>query len=171
MQALHEVIGQELRWIQPNRRKLQFELRANDSVVATLEWVRGSGFIGQCVGGRYRFMRKGWFPPRILVWDAPTGAADATNAPEATAIATFTRSGGILSGDGQTFLWKKPAMWTSEWIWVDGSEVEAIRFHQHKGYLTGAVARHSPAATLPELALLLLLGQCLITFGALDAAA
>jgi hypothetical protein len=163
MRALQDIGGEELQWVKPKWTRPEFELRAGDAVVATLRWTGGSRAEGTWAGGQYRFSREGWFRPRILVRRA---APEDTGEP----LATFAYRGAILSlPDGRSFRWAKPKRWTAERVWLDGAATELIRFRPQRA---GAVVTMQPrAATLPELAMLLLLGQYLFGLAAQDAVA
>ncbi len=168
MQALRDVIGRELEWVKPKWTKLQFELRAGETVVATLAWAHGSSAVGEWAEGQYRFSRAGWFRPRILVRGAAPDATDASEEP----IATFAyRVGTLTFPDGRTFLWKKPKKLTTERIWVDSAATALVRVRPARWHAAAAVTIQPEAAGLPELPLLVLLGQYLIVLAAQDAAA
>lgn len=161
MRDLHEVTSEELRWVRHRRLKLEFELRAGETVVATLAWTGRARALGAWAGGQYRFSREGWFRPRTLV----RGAED-TGEP----VATFAHRGGILTFlDGRLFRWKKPKRWTNERIWVDASATELIRFRPSAWRSPGSVTIQAEAAHHRELPLLLLLGQFLLVLAAQEA--
>lgn len=168
MHALRDVSSDELEWVKPRWTKLQFELRAGETMVATLAWVRGSRAVGEWADGQYRFSREGWFRPRILVRGAATEAMDAHEEP----IATFAYRGGTLSfPDGRAFVWKKPKKLTTERVWVDSAATVLVRVRPTAWHPTAAVTIQPEAAALPELPLLVLLGQYLIVLASQDAAA
>ena len=53
------LIGQELTWTQTGCRKPEYELRADDEIVATLRWQRGSLAVAETANGRWSFNRPG----------------------------------------------------------------------------------------------------------------
>jgi hypothetical protein len=164
MQALREIDGAELRWVKPSWRKLQFELRAGEAMVATLAWTGGGRAVGQWDREQYRFSREGWLRPHVVVRGAAAAAVDEP-------IATFAYRGGTLTfPDGRAFVWKKPRRWTNERIWADGAGTELLRFRPSRGQASVALTAPT-AAESPELPLLLLLGQFLLVVDAQDAAA
>jgi hypothetical protein len=155
--------GAGLVWTKPKWSKSQFELHAADNtILATLAWGRGTRAQAQWGEIHYQFSRQGWLRPRILVRDADSGEAG-------TPIATFVQRGGTLSvSDGRTLRWTKPKWLTSERIWVDSAATELVRFHPARH--TTVVVTNPPEAThWPELPLLILLGQYLIVLAAQDA--
>lgn len=163
MRALQDIVGEEVQWVKPKWARPEFELRAGDAVVAMLRWTGGSRAEGTWAGGQYRFSREGWFQPRILVRRA---APEDTGEP----LATFAYRGAILSlPDGHSFRWRKPKRWTAERVWLDSTANELIRFCPRRA---GTVVTMQPgAAMLPELAMLLLLGQYLLVLATQDAVA
>jgi hypothetical protein len=154
----------ELLWVRLKLSRLQFELQAGETVVATLVWNRGSRALAQWGESRYRFSRQGWLRPRILVH-----AEDSTDGAEP--IATFLPRGGTLTfPDGRPLVWKKPRKLTGDRIWVDSAATELIRFHPAKRSSV-AVTTQAEAVQQPELPLLILLGQYLIVLAGQDAEA
>jgi hypothetical protein len=101
MHALGDINGEELRWIKPARLKLRFELRAGETVVATLGWTGSYRAVAQWADAQYRFSREGWFRPRVVVRGA---SANATDEP----VAVFAYRGGALTfPDGRAFVWEE----------------------------------------------------------------
>lgn len=163
MRALQEVVGVELQWVKPRWTKPEFELHAGDTVVATLRGTGRSRADGTWAGGQYRFSREGWSRPRILVRRAASEDTDEL-------LATFIYRGALLDfPDGRSFRWTKPKRWTAERVWLDDAAAELVRFRPQRA---GVVVTMQPeGAALPELALLLLLGQYLLALAAQDAVA
>src|SRR5258706_16158414 len=122
--ALAPAECQELVWAKPTWSRFFYELRAGETVVATLAWTGGSRAVAECVGAQYRFSREGWLRQRILVRGGASGGASGAGAPEET-VATFARrhGGGTLTfPEGRTFLWRKPRGWASERGLAGGKE-------------------------------------------------
>jgi hypothetical protein len=155
-------------WTKSRTTRRQFELKAaDDTVVATLAWGRGTRARAGWGELHYQFSRQGWLRPRILVRTVDSESATADGAATAP-IATFAQRGGVLSlPDGQAFFWKKPKWLTSERLWVDGAATELVRF-QPARHTTVAVTTSPEATHRPELPLLILLGQYLIALAAQD---
>jgi hypothetical protein len=150
-------------WVKPKWSRLQFELRAGNTVVATLEWSRGRQALGRWGGTSYRFSQKGWLRPRVLIWSAAAPDADAP-------LATFeVHSGTLTLSNGRAAYWRKPRRLTREHIWVNDTGVELARFSPER--------RRTVVSTLlvpdqdPDLVLLILLGQYLMVSAAQDAEA
>jgi hypothetical protein len=155
--------GTGLIWTKPKWSKSRFELHAADNtVLATLAWGRGTRAQAQWGESHYLFSRQGWLRPRILVHATDSGEAG-------TPIATLAQRGGLLSfPEGRTLSWTKPKRLTSERIWVDSAASELVRFHPAR-HATVVVATPLEASHRPELPLLILLGQYLIVLAAQDA--
>ena len=173
MRPFDEVSGAELRWVKPKRTKLEFELRAgaadSETVLATLAWTRGSQAVGQWAEGAYQFSRAGWLRPRILVRRAESNVPTAADTPEEP-IATLAQHGGTLTfADGRTFLWKKPKGRSNEHIWLDSAGIELVRFRPGGRRSPDTATPHFDVTTLPELPLLILLGQYLLMLAQQDA--
>src|SRR5262249_22084848 len=77
MPLTEESQGMELVWIQPKWSRPQFELRARDTTLASLDWTCGSLALGRWGAAAYRFSRKGWLRPRVLVRSTAQCEADA----------------------------------------------------------------------------------------------
>jgi hypothetical protein len=162
VQNLEPIAGHDLQWIRPKPFRSDSELRAGDRVVATLRWIGGSRAEGGWSGGSYRFSRAGWLRPRVVV--VLVGAA--SDAPPA---ATFTYRHGVLTlASGAEFHWAKASRRAPDRAWCDTSGNELVRFSPQRGGV--AVRLSADAGALPELALLLLLGQYLLMLSAQDAA-
>jgi hypothetical protein len=174
MNTFGDTGGDAFEWVKPRWTKLEFELRAGETVVATLAWSGGSRAVGTWADAQddqYRFSREGWLRPRILVRRARTDAATATGDPDEP-IAMFAYRGGALSfPDGRAFVWKKPKRLTTERVWVDRAATEIVRYRPARWHSTAAVTLQPAAAGLPELPLLILLGQYLVVLAAQDAVA
>ena len=154
----------ELVWVKPKWSRLQFELRAGDAVVATLDWARGAQALGRWGEATYRFSRKGWLRPRVLVRSVPAQDADAP-------LATFeVRRGTLILPDARAFCWQKPRRLARERLWVDDTGRELARFRPEKR-ATVVVIAPAEVARHPELPLLILLGQYLLVSAAQDAEA
>jgi len=153
----------ELLWVKPTWYRLRFELRAGETLVATLASDHRSHALAQWGESQYQFSRQGWLRPRIVVRAAQSNDA-------AEPLATFLpRSGTLAFPDGRTLAWKKPKRLTGERIWVDAAATELVRFHPAK-HSTVMVTTRLEAARRPELPLLILLGQYLIVLAGQDEA-
>jgi hypothetical protein len=69
MKHLSEVRDRELKWIQPQALKQEFELRAGDEVVATLRFKSSFGSLAtaESADGCWTFKRVGFWHPRVTI--------------------------------------------------------------------------------------------------------
>jgi len=69
MKRLSEVIGRDLKWIQPHALKQEYELRADDEVVATLHFKTtfGSLATAESADGCWTFKRVGFWHPAVTI--------------------------------------------------------------------------------------------------------
>jgi hypothetical protein len=155
--------GTTFEWVKPKWSRLQFELRAGDIVLATLDWARGRQALGRWGEATYRFSRKGWLRQRVLIWSAEARDADAP-------LASFeARHGTLTLPNGRAVLWRRPRRLTHEHIWVDDAATELARFRPERRRTV--VSTPVAADRHPDLPLLILLGQYLIVSAAQDAEA
>ncbi|HKV86316.1 MAG TPA: hypothetical protein VJN88_17320 [Ktedonobacterales bacterium] len=153
--------GEEFQWVKPARSGRRFELRAGDTLTATLEWTSRYGALGVWGQRRFGFSRAGWLRQRVLV----SGGEDTATIGQ---IATFVSRKGVLTvADGGAFTWTKPRRWTDEREWVRAGSGALIRYNPSRHATVMTVS--SVAASLPELPLLALLGQFLLLMAARDA--
>jgi len=170
--AMHEVPAEdnaaELVWVRPKWSKRDYELRRGQTVVASLRWARGTHAVARWDDGpQYEFGRTGWLRQRIVIDELGAAAQVADGEP----LATFLPHGGMLRlRDGRTYLWRGVRRLSRERLWTDGSTVELVRFRPTKRAGV-VVSSQSAAAALPELPLLLALGQYLIALAGQDAEA
>jgi len=164
MQELEAFIGQELQWIRPQRLRLAFELHAGEVELATLDWAGRARALGTWAGGQYRIGREGWLRPRTLIYEAGSTSSGEP-------IAVFTHRGGTLNfSNSRTFVWKKPKGWTTERVWQDAAASVLVRCRPARWRRPSAVTIEPAATHLPEVPLLVLLGQFLMVLAEQDAA-
>lgn len=161
MGAPNQGASAQMRWVRPKWTRRQFVLEANGGAVATLAFGRGSQAAGQMAGEQYRFGRKGFFRPRIVVRTADGAGM--------LGLVAQRGSGGTLTlTDGRTFTWKKPKIWTNEHIWVDDMGNELARFHPSSWHSDVTVTVAPEALGQRDVPLLLLLGEYLGVLAAED---
>ena len=156
------LVGIEMIWVQPKRSRPQFELRSGEDVVATLSWHKKARALGQWDKQRFWFSQQGWFHRRTIIGGAPSNSDDTCDAnAESLALFVHQGSGGTLVfPDGRLLTWKKPKIWTNGHVWVSAT-TELVRFQPANWRSQVAVTIQPGAATRPETALLVLLGQYL----------
>jgi len=69
MRKIAELVGQELEWVQPGLFKMQYELRADDELAATLRFRSsfGSFATGESADGCWTFKRIGFWQTRVTI--------------------------------------------------------------------------------------------------------
>jgi len=172
MQEFDTVNAQEFNWVKSSAGKRRYELRAGEAVVATLSWTRGRQAEAEWSKSRYRFSRQGWFRQRTLVFELPQAAPKPAVPEQSVAILVHQGSGGtLIFSNGRTFRWSKAGTWSNQQVWLDSHGGEVIRFAP--GHRDATVVLHpaTDLASIPELPLLLLLGQYLLVSAAEEAEA
>ena len=69
MKKIAEMIGRELKWVQPSAWKMQYELRAGDELIATLRFRSsfGSFATAESADGCWTFKRVGFWQTRATI--------------------------------------------------------------------------------------------------------
>ncbi len=69
VKKIAEVIGQELKWVQPSAWKMEYELRAGDELIATLRFRSsfGSFATAESADGCWTFKRVGFWQARVTI--------------------------------------------------------------------------------------------------------
>ena len=69
MKKIEEVIGQELKWMQPSAWKMEYELRAGDELIAALRFRSsfGSFATAESADGCWTFKRVGFWQTRVTI--------------------------------------------------------------------------------------------------------
>jgi hypothetical protein len=169
---LHTLVGIEMTWVQPRRSKPRYELRYGGDVLATLAWHKKGRALGQWDEQRLWFSQMGWFHRRTIVHRAPSNGDDIFDA-NAESLAMFVhqgRGGSLVFPDGRLLTWKKPKLWTNGHTWASAT-TELMRFQPANWRPHVTVTIQSEAATRPETALLVLLGEYLHVRATQDAGA
>ena len=150
MRLIQEAADQDLIWRQPSAMKMDYELRAGDEILATLQWKNAWGTFAtaRTAEGEWTFKRSGFWQQRIEV--RPVGS-DST-------VATFVpdwMGNGILTVEGErTFRWAGKGFWGLEKLWQEREDAPPLLgFKRVGGLKTEARVVLSPvAAALPEIA-------------------
>lgn len=156
------LVGIEMIWVQPRHSKPQFELRSGENVLATLAWHKKGRALGQWDEQRFWFSQEGWLRRRAIIRGPSTNGEDTFDAnAEPLALFIHQGSGGsLVFPDGHLLTWKKPKFWTNGHIWVSAT-TELVRFQPANWRSQVTVTIQPEAASRPETALLVLLGQYL----------
>ena len=164
MRRIGEVGDRELACIQTGCRRPEYELWADDEVVAALRWQGDSLAVAETVEGHWSFERPGFRRSRVSVREVGSG----------TEIATFgsgwTGGGTLEMSWGGRFHWSAANFWRSRWVWRRTGGTQLARFASRQGLvkIEGRVEIQSAALDLPELDLLVALGWYLMVMRARD---
>jgi hypothetical protein len=137
MNSFYEHIGQELRWVRPNRRRGDYELRAGEEALVRISYegehrgrVRVEGG-----GGGWVIELKG------LAQSIKVSPVDARAGEEAPSIARgLTGWATVRFPDGRTFRWQCTSFWRGIWTWVDSAGTPLLQQKR------GALVQVEPAA-------------------------
>lgn len=148
MRLIQEAADQELVWRQPHGMRQEYELCADDEVLATLRWEKswGSLAVGETAEESWSFKRSGFWRPRIGV--RPLGRDEEV----ATFVPDWNHNGTLTIGGGRTFRWIGKGFWGLEKAWQERDDSPPIvGFKRRSNYKFQAQLILSPtAAALPE---------------------
>jgi hypothetical protein len=157
MRVIDQNTIQPLRWTQPRAARRAYELRAGEDLVATLRWRTGALAEGEEAAGRWLFRRTGFWHPRVLV------SGVGSDAVVAVFSARWTGTGTLEFGTGRRLHWSAAHAWQAD----DGTPLVQISHRQTLTRLEGMVGL-TPAAGVPDLGLLVLVGWYLLAMQAQD---
>jgi len=168
MRKIAELVGKQLKWVQPRVLKMQYELRADDELAATLGFRSSFGSFarGESADGCWTFKRMGFWQTRVTV---RTRGEDVD-------IATFKNNtwsgGGTLElSAGRKFL-ATTNFWQTNFEFQDELGGTLIKFKSGGLIHLSATVNVEPnALTLPELPWVVMLGWYLIVMMHMDSAA
>jgi hypothetical protein len=166
MRKIIELVDQQIEWVQPRALKMQYELRANTELVATLRFRSsfGSFATGESADGSWTFKRVGFWQTRVTV--RPCGG-DGN-------IASFknnTWSGGTLElSDGRVFR-ATTNLWQTKLEFQNESNQTLIQFKSGGLLHQSAKVEVQPSAVgILELPFMMMLGWYLIVMMNADSA-
>jgi hypothetical protein len=149
---LHQLVGEELRWIPTSLVKDHYDLVWHQSVLGHFEMSNwSSNATAVSAHGRLELRRQGFWRSRLLVFDAESSRE----------LAVFERgwgeSGRVRYADGRTLKWQKRSFWRSERAWTDMDGQTLVRFQTGLSR-TVSVTIDPLGAACPEIWLLVALG-------------
>ena len=169
MMKLAELVGHELKWIQPHAMKMEYELRTRDMVAATLRFRSSFGSFATATSadGTWTFKRVGFWQTRVTIRASETE----------TDLAIFRNNtwsgGGTLELiDGR----KYPAntnFWLTQYEFKTEKGESLICYKNIGGmlHLSSVTEIHPLAKDIPEMPWMVLLGWYLTVMLHMDAAA
>lgn len=156
MESFANVAGQALTWIPSKTTRRAYELRAGDTVVATLEQPSAwrSDRVGTAADGAWRFTMKGFLRSQLIITDAQSGAEVA-----AMSRPDWAGKGTLTLPDGRRYQWRNGNVWRSKWIWLDAQGQPLAHFKESTVLRTRCEVEIASAAWAdPHVALLAILG-------------
>jgi hypothetical protein len=155
MKKISTLTDRDLKWSQPSARKMEYELRAGDELVATLRFRSsfGSFATAESADGCWTFKRVGFWRTRVTIRACNTD----------TEIAVFRnntwKKGGTLEyPDGRAFR-ADSNLWLTKFGFTTASKEQLLEF-RNSGvvHLSATVHIRPAAAGVPELPWMVMLG-------------
>jgi hypothetical protein len=169
MMRITELIGQKLQWIQPNALRMDFELRAGDTAVATLRFRHRSGSFAtaESSDGSWTFKRVGFWQTRVTIREsgAESDLAVFRNG-------TWGGGGTLELPDGRRYPANSKS-WASQYEFRTETGEALITHRQIGGMLrmSAEVEVHDLAKDMAEIPWMVLLGWYLSVMMSMDYAA
>ncbi len=169
MTKLAELVGHELKWIQPHALKMEYELHIGDMVVATLRFRSSFGSFAMATSteGSWTFKRVGFWQTKVTIRASETE----------TDLAVFKNNtwsaGGTLElPDGR----KYPAntnFWATQYEFKTDRGEALISYRNIGGvlHLSSVTEIHPLAKDIPEIPWMIMLGWYLTVMMHMDSAA
>ena len=168
MRRIAELIGRELKWVQPTAFKMQYELRSGNELVAVL---RVSGLfrdqaVAESTDGFWTFERVGFWRNKVRVRARGSEADHAV-----FKLSRWGDGSGVLQLPDGRKLSATTNFWRTEYQF--SNEAGELLLHLSGGGVlrqNANVAVHTRVARLPELPWLVMLGLFLLVIARADAA-
>ncbi len=160
---------QELKWVQPQTLKMEYELRAGDEIVGTLRFKTAFGTLatGESADGCWTFKRVGFLRTRVTIRQCGSDAE----------IATFNNNtwtaGGTLELPGGRKYPANTNFWHTQYDFKTGAGETLFTYRNIGGvfHASSAVTIQPGAANLAELPWMVILGWYLVVMMQSDSAA
>lgn len=162
MKAFNEIPGHMLRWERPSMLRREYYLSSNGNLLATLRfsgWPIGSLANGVSADGSWIFKREKLFGRQFIVRPAGTNSV--------LAWLRMTGNGWELDlADGRKFRWRLSRLRGQEWELIDPTDRLVFRYKPTlpPSRMEGEVLIEETALSTPQLSLLVLLSQYMMTF-------
>ena len=155
MRSIKEFIGAEINWKQPNAFKMEYELRAGEEVIGTLNFRSsfGSMATAECVDGCWTFKRTGIFKPKVTI-----RVCDSENEIGVFNNNTWSGGGTLELTNGQKLM-ASTNFWQTNFEITTESGRSLIQYHHSGVVRLSSKVNILPAATgYPELPWLVMFG-------------
>jgi hypothetical protein len=163
-----QVIGRELKWQQPKAWKMQYELRADDELIATLRFRSsfGSFATAESADGCWTFKRVGFWQTKATI-----RACGSDNDIAVFRNNTWSGGGTLELSEGRKFL-ATTNVWQTNFEFQSETGQILVRF-KPGGFvhLSATVEIQTDAAGVPELPWIVMLGWYLTVMMYMDTAA
>lgn len=168
MLKIAELIGRELKWTQPHALKMEYELRADDELAATLRFKSSFGTLAtaESADGCWTFKRIGFWQTKVTVRACGSD----------TDLAVFKNNtwnnGGTLEFPGGRKIFASLNFWATRYEFTTEADELLLRYTKIGGlvHFSARVEIQPHAAALPELPWLVMLGWYLPVMVYRDAA-
>lgn len=143
MKRIRDLVGRELKWIQPHATRRAFELRDGEEMVATLGFrsAFGSFATAQTADGSWTFKRVGFWQTRVTI--CPAGSE---NEIAAFKNNTWSAGGTLELADGRSYR-ANTNFWMTRYAFEDKAGEPLIQFTKIGGtFHRSSLAVVSPAA-------------------------
>jgi hypothetical protein len=168
VKKIAEMIGQELKWVQPSAWKMEYELRAGNELMATLRFRSsfGSFATAESADGCWTFKRVGFWQTRVTI----RGCGSDMD------IATFKNDtwsgGGTLELPDSRKILASTNFWQTNFEFKTEAEETLVRFKTGGLVHFSAIVEIQPsAAGVPELPWMVMFGWYFAVMMYMDAAA
>lgn len=168
MQPFDSAADQPLLWTQPRKLERSYELRAGDSLVATLRIERPiiDRAIAESAASRWTLDRKGFFRRRAIITNADSN--------EEVGLYYYGFSGrGLLElASGRKLTWRATNFWQTRWEMVEQPTGRLFEIKMKRRWLKdeGEVELTPWGSEHPEIMLLLVTGWYLLLMHLRDSA-
>jgi hypothetical protein len=167
MKKIIELVDQQIEWVQPRALRMQYELRANSELIATLRFRSslGSFATGESADGCWTFKRVGFWQTRVTVRHCG-GDSDIASFKNNT----WSGGGALELSDGRVF----PAttnLWQTKLEFQNETNKSLIQFKSGGLLHQSAKVEIQPSAVgILELPFIMMLGWYLIVMMSADSA-
>jgi hypothetical protein len=155
-----------LRWLRAEQDRHEFQLAAEDDVVATLRWKStvGSLAVAESAQGRWTLKRTGFLNPAIGLREADTGK-------DLGRLLAHGSHGSWIPAEGERLDWRRTSLLIPGWRFQDAKGNVVLEFEpvREKLRLVGALLTIAPKSeSRPDLLQLLVVGLYFIALAWLE---
>jgi hypothetical protein len=155
MNTLSEYAGQELRWVRPNRRRGEYELRAGDEALvrSSYEGAHGGRVRVEAGDDSWLIEQKG-LAQRIIVAHLDTETELETPVVERSMTGRAT----VRFADGRSYRWQCASFWRDIWTWNNSEGTTLLQLKRGSQVQIEPAAQELTGERSTDLALLAALG-------------